>query len=80
MGAYGDPCEYVNVCDPGLVCLASDHVPVCTEDMPGCCTPLCDLLAPECPMDTLCSPWFSEDAEIPAGLENVGACVDPTAV
>jgi hypothetical protein len=60
--ADGGPCEYLNVCATGLVCAIAEAVPGC-DDALGCCTPLCDLSAPEdtCAMSvpgTTCSPWY----------------------
>lgn len=74
-GAYLDECEYVNVCDPGLVCLDAGTIPGC--EGPGCCTPFCDLNQPECPDDALvCTPWF-EPEEAPEDFKHVGVCVLP---
>jgi hypothetical protein len=48
-GAYGDPCEFINVCDPGLLCIETDVVPGCQSPV-GCCSPLCDTTQPNtCP-------------------------------
>ncbi|MCA9662697.1 MAG: hypothetical protein KC486_30435 [Myxococcales bacterium] len=75
-GAFGDPCEFVNACDPGLVCLNPDYVPDC--DSAGCCTPFCDLGDPQCPdlPDLECIAWF-EEGQAPADLEHVGVCAIP---
>lgn len=76
-GQYGDPCEYLNACDPGLACIPSDLLPGC--DSTGCCTPFCDLTAPACPDAALgvqCVAWY-EPTHVPPGLENLGACVLP---
>lgn len=76
MGAYGDECEFLNVCDPGNVCLEASHVPGCGGAV-GCCAEFCDLLDPACPDTELgveCVPWFEEDEARP-GYENLGACV-----
>ena len=79
MGAYGDPCEFLNVCDPGLACLSADAVPGC-EDSAGCCSPFCDVTQPNtCPgaaEGQTCQPWF-EPGEAPMGFERVGACALP---
>lgn len=75
MGAAGDPCEYTNVCDPGLYCAASDDVPGCESS--GCCSSYCDLQAPECAEGQECVPYF-DDGETPPGYENVGVCVVPS--
>lgn len=79
-GAYGDPCEFVNVCDPGLVCVDPSAVPPgqACEGAAGCCTPLCDVTAPNtCPGEgQTCQRWY-EEGNAPMGLENVGACSLP---
>ena len=76
MGAYGDPCDYSNACDPGLVCLNPEYVPGCQAG--GCCTPFCDTSAPNtCPGDGQeCIPWY-EEGEAPEGYEHVGVCGVP---
>lgn len=79
LGAYGDPCEYVNVCDPGLACLNVDAVPGCMGDA-GCCSPYCDVTQPNtCPgaaEGQECTPWY-QSGEAPPGFENVGVCAVP---
>jgi hypothetical protein len=79
MGAYGDPCEFTNVCDPGNVCAGAEAVPSCPDGSAGCCTEFCDLTAPDCPEAELgveCLPWYEEGAA-GAGYENLGVCVLP---
>ncbi|MCA9657921.1 MAG: hypothetical protein KC486_06220 [Myxococcales bacterium] len=75
-GAFGDPCEYADACDPGLVCLNPQYVPKCQAG--GCCSPFCDTGAPNtCPAaDMECLPWFDEGLA-PPGLEHVGVCGIP---
>lgn len=73
-GAYQDPCEFLNVCDPGLFCAASDWVPGCDTSTSGCCTPYCDTQAPSCPDGTTCEPLY-EDGGAPETLELVGMCL-----
>lgn len=79
---YGEPCEFINVCTPGLVCLDGSEVPPgeACEGMAGCCTEICDITDPagdmQCmgaPGGQICEPWF-EAGQAPAGLENVGVC------
>ncbi len=81
-GAYGDGCEFINACDPGLVCLAPETVPGCVGAI-GCCTEVCDLT--DAAGDAQCSgvmegqqcePWY-EEGEGPPQLETVGVCVVP---
>jgi len=78
-GVYGDPCEYVNVCDPGLMCLEAAAVPGCDGAI-GCCSPFCDVTQPNtCPgaaEGQTCQAWY-EPGEAPIGLENVGVCALP---
>ncbi len=74
-GAYGDPCEYINVCDPGLLCTSSENVPGCQA--PGCCTEYCDVTQPadsQCSgaPTQVCIPFYTMDP--PPGLEDVGQC------
>jgi hypothetical protein len=82
MGAYGDPCEFLNACDPGLECLNADGVPGCQGAL-GCCSPFCDLDDPEaganCPGadgGQECTPAF-EEGQAPPGYEAVGYCFIP---
>jgi len=68
-GQFGDPCELVASCDPGLLCVLSELVPECEGT--ACCSPLCDITAPNtCPGEGQeCFPRFEGP-----GLENVGIC------
>ena len=80
-GAFGDPCEYLNACDPGLACLNPEYVPGCQAG--GCCSPYCELDAehttipaptPKCPDPAMaCLAWF-EVGEAPPGQRKVGVC------
>jgi hypothetical protein len=72
-GAYADPCEYENSCDPGLICVGGALVPKCEAE--SCCTPMCDLNAPNtCPGDgQVCAQLFDPDPELPQ-LEHIGVC------
>lgn len=76
MGAYGDPCENFNTCDPGLACLNPEYVPDCKAG--GCCSPFCDTSeANTCPGDgQKCIAWF-EEGMAPPGYETVGVCGVP---
>ena len=72
MGAYGDTCEFLNSCDPGLTCVDAAYVPKC--EAANCCSPFCDLDSPKCPDDNLeCIPWY-EEGQAPPGNEVVGLC------
>lgn len=84
-GAYGDSCEYVGACDPGLVCVGSPAVPpgLPCEGATGCCTEICDATDPrgdaQCTgavEGQTCQPWY-EVGTAPVGLEGVGVCALP---
>jgi hypothetical protein len=75
-GAYGDPCQYLNGCDPGLACMGSAGVPDCPMGESSCCTPFCDVNSPNnCPgAGQECVAWF--ESPVP-DYEHVGVCVIP---
>lgn len=81
-GAYGDPCDSDDGCDPGFACLNPNALPpgLPCEDAAGCCTVVCDfsdpgasLTCPSAAEGQLCLPWYPE-GEAPRGYEDVGAC------
>lgn len=81
-GSYGDPCGFVNVCDPGLFCAGASAVPDC-QGAQGCCSEFCDANAPDgasacsgAAGGQACVPWY-EEGQAPPGYEDVGACVIP---
>ena len=79
-GAPGDPCEYLNACDPGLFCANADVVPDCAGSE-GCCSEFCDLTDADpnagCSlMGQECTAWF-EEGTAPPNLTHVGACAIP---
>lgn len=78
-GAYGDACEFINACDPGLACVPPESVPGCSSGV-GCCSPFCDATQPNtCPgaaEGQECVPWYPP-GDAPPGLENVGVCAVP---
>ena len=80
MGAAGDPCAFLNACDPGHFCGAAEAVPGCMGS-DFCCSEFCDLTDPV-PADGCslmgqdCVPWFEEGAA-PPDLEHVGGCAIP---
>jgi hypothetical protein len=81
MGVFGNACEFINACDPGLFCANPDAVPNCAGG--GCCSTFCDLSDPDgsaaCPGAAggqECVAWY-EEGQVPPGYENVGACAIP---
>ncbi len=80
-GQAGDPCEYLNSCDPGLYCVEASLVPDCVAS--GCCTEFCDYSDPNkddaCSQKDLgmsCELYFIE-GEAPPGFEGLGGCILP---
>jgi hypothetical protein len=77
-GAFGDACEYLNVCDAGLFCADAGVVPGCAGSS-GCCSEYCDISDPN-PVcmgaGQECTPYYEEN-QAPPGYENVGVCVIP---
>ena len=72
-GEVGSNCEFANGCDPGNFCGNNSGV-FADCDASGCCTPFCDLSAPQCPQGTECAPWY-EEGMAPKCFDDVGACV-----
>jgi hypothetical protein len=76
MGVDGDECAFINVCDPGLMCIGGGAVEACFSN---CCTPFCDVSLPgdPCPAVTEeCVPFYSPGLA-PPGFEDVGVCAIP---
>ncbi len=79
VGALGDPCEFINVCDPGLWCADASRVPECAGST-GCCAAFCDLDSAE-PCEGWesgleCVAWYGP-GQAPEGYETLGTCVLP---
>ena len=77
MGVFGDPCEYLNVCDPGLFCADAVTVPDCAGAT-GCCSEYCDTSDPMASCmgsGQECIPFYEEAP--PPGYEDVGVCIIP---
>ena len=79
-GQANDPCEYANVCDPGLVCLDPAFAGVgCDAAAGGCCTPFCEFPDGACPNpDQQCTQWF-DPAMLPENDPQlgIGICAVP---
>ncbi|PRQ06962.1 ribulose phosphate epimerase [Enhygromyxa salina] len=73
----GEPCEYINDCAPGGVCIPGASLPDCVDA--ACCTAVCELDGAQCNAlpGTQCLPLF-EAGEAPFGFEDVGTCQLPT--
>lgn len=77
-GGHGAPCEFVNACEPGQLCLSAAAHSACPAV--GCCSSLCDLSAMEpdggCVLHDAaqtCVPFYFE-GRAPLGSEDVGIC------
>lgn len=81
-GQAGDPCEFLNNCDPGLLCVTADQVPGCDPASISCCVRFCSTDAPNtCPnqdQGATCLPFFTAaDMPLPQFI-NLGTCTAPT--
>ena len=81
-GVYADPCEFINACDAGLVCLGAAAFTGC-EGATGCCSSVCDVEDPDSDAECTaldagqtCEPWYTE-GNAPPGYETVGVCAVP---
>ncbi|MGB1276034.1 MAG: ribulose phosphate epimerase, partial [Nannocystaceae bacterium] len=68
----GDPCEYVNACQAGFMCLDSSLYPDGCGGASGCCAGFCDLSAPDCVTPGTECIAISEFP--PPGTEDYGVC------
>jgi hypothetical protein len=82
-GNYGDPCEFLNVCNPGLFCAAAAGVPNC-QGAQGCCSEFCTLGDPDGDAQCQgsgggqqCTAYF-EEGQAPPDYIDVGVCVIPS--
>ena len=76
-GAPGDPCEYINACDPGSACIGAAAALDCPAG--SCCLPFCDLTDPECPPGLACEPWLPDGGSASPLDHDVGICIAPEA-
>jgi hypothetical protein len=73
-GAAGDPCEFINVCDPGLFCASAAAVPGCVGAQ-GCCSSFCTEGDDDnCLAGQSCAPWYEVGQAPDECLGTVGAC------
>jgi cysteine-rich repeat protein len=59
-GQFNDPCEFANICDPGLLCVSSEQASsACDQNIGGCCQPFCAFPEQACPNpDQFCKQYF----------------------
>lgn len=74
-GSYGQPCDRVQSCAPGLTCRSAAEVGACKDKGEGrCCTQMCDLNAAPSQCSRAgesCKAIFENPV---SGLEHVGVC------
>lgn len=73
------PCEFLNQCAPGLVCVEPQRALECDAMAAGCCLPFCDTDLPNtCPgVDQECVPWYDDPADAAPFNVDVGLCQLP---
>lgn len=76
MGGAGDPCEFINACDDGLICSQAENVPGCVG-AGSCCTSTCfDGEDRTCADGQSCVPFYDPPESAPdMCLEDVGVCI-----
>jgi hypothetical protein len=73
-GQYGDPCQFINGCDPGLFCASAESVAGCAGT--GCCSSLCVTGDDDnCAPGQECVAWYADGEAPDECLESAGACV-----
>jgi hypothetical protein len=78
-GVTNDPCEFINVCEAGLMCADASFVGAgCPQGSTGCCTPFCDLSDPAaCPNPDQSCVEFYDPMSLPIDppdAKNIGVC------
>ncbi|MBV1861582.1 MAG: ribulose phosphate epimerase [Nannocystaceae bacterium] len=80
-GADNDPCEFINACDVGNICVNPAIVQGCPAGSSGCCQNVCDLTEDPagqgCDTMETCEAWYEEGMVTP-GFEDVGVCALPS--
>ncbi len=72
-GSIFEGCEFINACNPGLFCVNPNLSAMCPPGIDGCCLPVCNTSAPDCPAAMVCEPWFPPK-NVESGDENIGVC------
>jgi hypothetical protein len=77
--SHGEPCEFLNACGSGTVCIDAAAFSSC--EAPRCCSTLCDLddenadaMCQALDPAQTCEPWYAE-GQAPVGYGNVGVCM-----
>lgn len=76
-GLPGDPCEFINACEPGNECLAIDLYGPSCSGFSSCCSPYCDVSDPTCTVPGHDCVAVFEEGTAPMGFEDVGVCQLP---
>jgi hypothetical protein len=76
-GQEGDPCEFINVCDKGLMCADTAFAGMgCQAGGTGCCTPFCEFPGGDCPFDDQQCVQYFDPMQFPENdpLLDIGVC------
>lgn len=79
-GQAFDACEYINVCDKGLMCADTAFVGAgCDPASKGCCTPFCEFPGGPCPNpDQSCVQYYDPANPPFPNAEDIGVCGIPS--
>jgi len=79
-GQANDPCEFINVCDKGLMCADTAFVGAgCDPASKGCCTPFCEFPGGPCPNpDQSCVQYYDPANPPFPNAEDIGVCGIPS--
>lgn len=72
-GGPFEPCEFINGCDPGTMCISGESAAAC--EAASCCIPFCNVETPDCPGTMICWPWYEPGTRPPGGAD-IGYCAD----
>jgi hypothetical protein len=73
-GAVFDPCEYLNGCDKGLMCLSPAAAEECDQGAQGCCLPMCSIADGGAACPGAGQECLASYEPQPSGFEDVGYC------
>jgi hypothetical protein len=75
-GNVGDPCQFINVCNHGLMCVDASGVPGCGAS--GCCSSFCTIgNDAACLPGQSCVPFYDQGTAPDDCLAEIGVCIVP---
>lgn len=73
-GGQGEPCEFLNECNPGSTCIEASYMPSCQDGF--CCAAYCNVGDPEsCEPGLECLPYSAVDEGLGPDYPSLGVCV-----